>query len=138
MRIADAETVAGLSGQLGYPSTRAQIERRFRATEGDPDSRIFLAEGVDGAVLGWLHVFGVHLLESEGQAEIGGLVVDSRVKGQGVGTALVNAAEAWARERGYTDMAVRSNVIRTEAHKFYQRRGYTIIKSQYKFQKPLG
>ena len=98
---------------------------------------MFVAEGVDGAVLGWTHVFAVPLLESEGQAELGGLVVDARVHGQGIGRALVGAAEAWAIERGYAAMAVRSNVIRGGAHEFYKRLGYAILKSQYKFLKPL-
>jgi GNAT superfamily N-acetyltransferase len=48
------------------------------------------------------------------------------------------AAEAWARERGYARLTLRSNTIRTEAHRFYQDLGYTIVKSQHKFQKPLG
>lgn len=137
MTMGDSETVAGLSGQLGYPSTRAEIERRYRALDGNPDSQVLIAEGRDGAVLGWLHVFGNHLLESEGEAEVGGLVVDSRARGQGIGKRLMDAAEAWARGHGYTKVCVRSNTIRLETHRFYQRLGYNIMKSQYKFLKPL-
>ena len=138
MTTGDSDAVALLADQLGYPSTRAEIERRFQAIEGDPDSRLLVAEGPDAAVLGWIHVFGNHLLESEGEAEVGGLVVDSRARGQGIGKRLMEAAEAWARGRGYTKVCVRSNTIRLETHKFYQHLGYSILKSQYKFRKPLS
>lgn len=137
MRTDDSEVVAALAGQLGYPATRAEIERRFHSIDGHPDSRVLVAEGPDGKALGWIHVFGNHLLESEGNAEVGGLVVDSRARGQGIGRRLMDAAEAWAREHGYTGVSVRSNTIRLETHKFYQHLGYKILKSQYKFQKPL-
>ncbi len=133
----DVEQVAALAGELGYPSTPAQIEARFRAIEGDPDSRVLVASDPDGRVWGWLHVFGRHLMESEGAAEVGGLVVDSSARGRGIGRSLMAAAETWARERGYTQMCLRSNTIRLETHKFYQNLGYTIVKSQHKFQKPL-
>ena len=92
MTAADAEQVAFLAGELGYPSSRAQIEARFRAIEGNPDSRVFVASASDGCVLGWVHVFGHHLMESEGGAEVGGLVVDSRARGQGIGRSLMAAS----------------------------------------------
>src|SRR6266550_7468806 len=138
MTAADAEQVAALAGELGYPSTPAQIEARFRATEGDPDSRVFVASDSDGRVWGWVQTLGHHLLVSEGTAEVGGLVVDSRARGRGIGRSLMAAAEAWARERGYARLMLRSNTIRTEAHRFYEDLGYTIMKSQHKFQKLLG
>jgi GNAT superfamily N-acetyltransferase len=138
MTLADAEQVAALAGELGYPSSPAQIEARFRRVDGNPDSRVFVAADPDGKVWAWVHVFGHHLLESDGQAEVGGLIVDSRARGRGIGRSLMAAAEAWARERGYTRLTVRSNTIRTEAHRFYQDLGYTIVKSQHKFQKPLN
>jgi len=49
----------------------------------------------------------------------------------------MQAAEAWTLEKGCTSVYLRSNVIRTRAHKFYKRIGYTIVKSQYAFRKNL-
>lgn len=138
MRIEDTAAVARLATQLGYPSTAAQIERRLHALEQSPDARVLVAEAPDGAVLGWIHVFGRRMLESDPDAEIGGLVVDEAARGRGVGSALVASAEAWARERGYDIVSVRSNVIRAEAHEFYKSRGYQVLKSQYKLRKALS
>jgi len=137
MRIQDAEAVANLAGQLGYTSTSIQIERRFRALEEIPDSQVLVALNGDGAVVGWLHVFAGHAIESEGQAEVGGLVVDVNARGQGIGKALLKAAEAWARTRGCVEMRIRSNTIRTDAHEFYMHLGYAILKSQNNFKKSL-
>jgi GNAT superfamily N-acetyltransferase len=134
----DAEAVALLSTQLGYPSTGEQVARRFEAIQAAPDSHVIVAIGPSGGVAGWIHVFGNRLLESEPDAEIGGLVVDESVRGRGLGRALVAAAEAWARDRGYPVVSVRSNVVRTEAHEFYQERGYGIVKTQTKFRKTIA
>ena len=49
----------------------------------------------------------------------------------------MTSAEAWARERGFEVVSVRSNVIRIEAHEFYKSRGYQVLKSQYKLRKRL-
>ena len=134
----DAEGVAALSTQLGYPSTTEQTLRRFRGIGEAPDARVWVAEGLDGAIVGWIHLFGNRLLESDPDVEIGGLVVHEDARGRGVGRALVHAAEDWARERGYTMVSVRSNVIRKEAHEFYKGLGYQPTKSQFKFRKKLA
>ena len=133
----DAEGVATLSTQLGYPSTAEDTLRRFRGIGDAPDARVWVAQAPDGAIVGWIHLFGNRLLESDPDIEIGGLVVHEDARGRGVGRALVSAAEDWARERGYTMVSVRSNVIRREAHEFYRGLGYEPTKSQFKFRKKL-
>jgi len=137
MTIGDAAAVARLATQLGYPSTAAQIERRFDALDESPDARALIAQAPDGTVLGWIHVYGTRHLESDSGAEIGGLVVDEAARGQGVGSALMTSAEAWAKERGYEIVRIRTNVIRVEAHEFYKSRGYETLKSQYRLGKRL-
>lgn len=137
MKIEDAEAAARLASQLGYPSTAEQIERRFNALHGVDDARVFVAEGADGTPVGWIHIFGRRMLESDPDAEIGGLVVDERLRGRGIGKALMAFAEAWAQERGYRTVSLRSNVIRKDAHEFYKGLGYEVLKSQYKLRKQL-
>jgi GNAT superfamily N-acetyltransferase len=138
MTAADAGAAARLATQLGYPSTAEEVLRRFHAITALPESYVAVAVSDAGSVVGWIHVFGNRLLESEPDAEIGGLVVDESYRGRGAGTALVAAAEAWARERGYPVVSVRSNVVRQEAHEFYQERGYGVVKTQVKFRKTIA
>ncbi len=137
MKIEDAEAAARLATQLGYPSTAEQIERRFHALREAADARVFVAEGADGTPVGWIHVFGRRMLESDPDAEIGGLVVDERLRGRGIGKALMAVAEEWAREKGYRAVCLRSNVIRKEAHEFYKGLGYEVVKTQHKLRKQL-
>src|SRR5689334_4953458 len=94
----DAETIAALSDQLGYPSTPEQIAWRLAGLQG-PDDSILVAEEA-GRVMGWIHVQGTQRVESDPCAEILGLVVEESSRGQGVGHELVEAACAWAREKG--------------------------------------
>ena len=138
MAASDVEAAARLATQLGYPSTPEQVTRRFHAIEALPDSHVAVAVDEAGAVVGWIHVFGNRLLESEPDAEIGGLVVDEAVRGRGVGAALVAAAEAWAHQRGFPVVSVRSNIVRKDAHEFYQERGYGVVKTQIKFRKTIA
>jgi GNAT superfamily N-acetyltransferase len=91
-----------------------------------------------GEVAGWLHAATALRLESPPYAEIGGLVVEERRRGQGIGERLVRAAIGWAGERGYAELRVRSNVVRADAHRFYRRLGFASVKTQAVFALPLG
>ena len=65
-------------------------------------------------------------------------MVDTRHRGLGVGRLLVTAVEQWAWERGLDQMAVRSNVARSESHPFYERLGYVRAKTQHAYRKRLA
>ena len=130
----DAAILASLSTQLGYPSSPDQLRRRLTMVLGRSDHAVYVATH-DESVLGWLHVFVAERLETDLFAEIGGLVVDSSHRGSGIGTALLAKAEEWARDRGCRTLRVRSNVVREEAHRFYEERGYRRAKQQAVFDK---
>ena len=133
----DAEQVAGLSGQLGYPATSAQILRRMKGLKPASEHAVFVADLPGTGIVGWLHVSVAHVIESDTRAEVNGLIVADGQRSLGAGALLLDAAEKWARQRGCTAMNVRSNVIRERAHKFYERQGYEYYKSQKAFRRPL-
>ncbi|MBO9663202.1 GNAT family N-acetyltransferase [Dokdonella sp.] len=131
----DAQILAELCGQLGYPATRQQIVARLAAIEADPAARVFVAEDAEGRVVGWLHVAQqAHLVDDE-VAEVLGLVVAESTRGHGVGAELLRAAETWAHERGAAHLRVRSRIERERAHRFYERAGYQRRKTQHVFAK---
>ncbi len=76
-RRSDAERIAQLSGELGYPATAAQIATRLRQLKPASKHAVFVAESPDAAtgLVGWLHVSVSHLLESDIRAEVNGLIV---------------------------------------------------------------
>jgi GNAT superfamily N-acetyltransferase len=137
MTTSDADEVAALCGQLGYPSTVAQIAHRFSLLIEQRDNVVFVAEDGDEQIVGWIHVVGRVYLDADPFAQIGGIVVDERRRGQGVGRALLAQAEEWANSRGYDEIRLWSNVVRSEAHAFYEQLGYAPVKTSYVFSKPL-
>jgi GNAT superfamily N-acetyltransferase len=126
-----------LSLQLGYPSTRDEVESRLRGIQATTEHAVFVAELATGQVAGALDVFVMRTMESEPRVEIVGLVVDERFRCQGVGGRLLDRAEEWGRERGCAEIGLRSNIIRDRAHSFYERHGYRHLKTQKSFRKPL-
>jgi len=133
----DAETLAVLAGQLGYTSSPEQVRQRLEQIVQDPDNVVLVAEGEDGQVIGWVQVYRRELLIDDRHAELGGLVVAEGRRGQRVGQLLMEEVECWARARGCTAVYVRSNVIRERAHRFYERIGYEVIKTQRALRKSL-
>lgn len=132
----DAPTLAVLCGQLGYPCEAEEIAHRLAALRGHANDAVLVAEDA-GHVVALIHVLGVGHLVVAPFAEVGGLVVDVAWRGRGVGAALLAAAETWAAERGFEIMRIRSNVIREDAHRFYEAHGYTNTKRQIVFAKDL-
>lgn len=133
----DSDCVAALATQLGYPSTPDEIHQRFERLAGNDLHAVFVAESEADQAVGWIHIFACQLMESNTYAEIGGLVVDERCRGSGIGQRLLEQAEAWARAKACASIRLRSNIIRKEAHEFYLKRGYTITKTQHAFAKTL-
>ena len=132
----DAAALAELSTQLGYPAAADTLNQRLERVRGDGVGEVFVAT-VDGRVLGWTHVVPRLHLEEVPFAELAGLVVADGARGAGVGAALLSAAEHWAREHGFAQFRVRSNVVRERAHRFYLREGYVERKRQVVFDKAL-
>jgi len=135
-RADDAAAIAVLAGQLGYPATREEIERRLGEMNGREVQVVLVAEA-QGRVIGWAHVAVEGHLVTDVRAELRALVVAEEQRSGGVGRRLLEAAENWARERGCGEIGLRSNVLRERAHPFYLRNGYGHYKTQKTFRKKL-
>jgi GNAT superfamily N-acetyltransferase len=127
--------MAELAGQLGYPSSAADVERRVAGMDAAGEHVVFVARLADGSIAGWIGAFVYRSVEADARIEISGLVVDDRHRSQAVGRFLLERAEAWAREKGCSATGLRSNVIRERAHAFYERQGYEHTKTQKSFRK---
>ncbi|HKV65036.1 MAG TPA: GNAT family N-acetyltransferase [Rhodanobacteraceae bacterium] len=133
----DADELAKLSGQLGYPADAAAVLRRLDGMAEHHAGVVLVAVDPQGGLGGFAHVEPRRLLIAEPFAELAALVVSEMARGQRVGSALLAAAEAWAREQGFASMRVRSNILRERAHRFYLREGYAEKKRQAVFLKQL-
>jgi GNAT superfamily N-acetyltransferase len=133
----DHARMAELAGQLSYPSTPEEIARRLQGIKGSAEAAVFVAELDSGEIAGWIAVFLYRTVEADARAEVSGLVVDEGLRSQRVGERLLEHTEEWAREKGCRAIGLRSNVIRDRAHAFYERHGYTHVKTQKAFRKQL-
>ncbi len=135
----DAPLIARLSAQLGYPASGEQIRERLASMQAEPDTHgVFVADVAGHGIIGWAHVYMLRSLVSEPRAELGGLVVDEEWRGTGVGRALIAGVEQWARNRGLRALSLRSNIVREEAHRFYEWLDFEKSKTQIAFRKEIS
>ncbi len=135
LQIGDLAAVTDLGSQLGYPATEAQIARRMELLLAKSDEIVLVAENAKGQAVGWLHIRALTVLTADETGEICGMVVDKEHRSQGIGAQLLRAAERWVEAQGGRKIRVRSNVVRKDAHRFYERAGFRVTKTSLTLEK---
>ncbi len=133
----DADAIARLSGELGYPTTAADARRRLFDIKTSTNHAVMVAEDESGTVVGWIHVFRSRRLGGEPFAELGGLVVTETLRGHGIGSRLVAEAEDWAAEREIATLRIRTRTTRNDARLFYEDLDFVLTKTQVVFERQL-
>ena len=91
----------------------------------DPDRCVLLVAERAGRVIGMVTV---QLVVSTAEGATSGLledmVVEERARGDGVGARLLQAAEAWAFDRGATRIQLLADQMNRPALRFYRRMGW--------------
>ena len=87
-------------------------------------SMVFVAEDEHGERLGFATVSPSTHFTGEGQAYIGELATGETSEGRGVGKALVQACEQWARDQGYHFISLATGAANERALGFYRHMGY--------------
>ncbi len=136
-QLGDHERLADLAGQLGYPCTGIEVRNRLDGMQDPKQYATYVAELPAGQIAGWIGVYIFRSVALDSFAEISGLVVDQQIRSRGIGKALLDAAEQWARRQGCISIWVRSNVTRELAHRFYTHNGYDHVKTQKSLRKSL-
>ncbi len=136
LTVDDATAVTGLTEQLGYSGSPAQLRARIESMVRSED-RVAFAALFDTELLGWIDAAVERHLQADDTVVIGGLVVRETARGRGVGKKLCEEVEHWARTRGFMKVRVRSQIKREDAHRFYLRDGYRQVKTSLVFEKNL-
>lgn len=136
LRPDDADAVAALSASFGYPASASEVRPRIEVLADSKDRTAFAAV-LQNAVVGWIDAAVERHLQSEPVVTIGGLVVRDDLRGNQIGQQLCHAVEEWAAQIGIAAVRVRSQLKRTEAHRFYLRNGYIQTKTSAVFEKHL-
>jgi RimJ/RimL family protein N-acetyltransferase len=114
------------------PIDRERRTAQFRETIRSDDAQVFVAEA-DGEIVGELAAFG---RTSTGPATIG-MVVAAAWRGRGVGTALMDACVAWARESGVHKLSLEVFPWNEPAIALYRKFGFVEegrLRKQYRRQ----
>ncbi len=125
----DSRSIAKLSGQLGYETEFKVQQNRLKPILLSKEDCIYVATHND-QLIGWTHGFYTLRVETDPFVEIGGLVVDENFRNKGVGKKLVEFIFDWAKTKNCNLIRVRSNTIRVESHKFYEKLGFDLNKTQ--------
>jgi ribosomal protein S18 acetylase RimI-like enzyme len=132
----DTEFVAGLVSSLlefGSPawhdaSTFAAGFRRVLAgavRAQDARSTVLIAQGTDGTPLGFISLKVGHDATGVERGHVADLAVTEDAHRMGVGSALMGAGEAWARERRLPVLSLEVWSTNERALAFYTRLGYS-------------
>ena len=130
---ADVTAVNNLSQQLGYPLSESQTLQNIKAMLSRDDLTAFVAVKQDH-IVGWIGLAQIIIIESIPYCEITGLIIDENYRGKGIGKMLIEKAKDWTKEKESDKLKVRCNVIRAEAHLFYQHLGFIPTKQQTNFE----
>ncbi len=103
---------------------KAELQKVFERGNASATDELFCAE-LNGAVVGFCSYAIVNNLWQEGFISyIYALVVDEKLRGNGIGTQLINEAIRRSTQQGMKRVELDSGFPREQAHKFYEKLGF--------------
>ncbi len=133
--ISDAKDIYYINKtSLGYDYDLEKQKAKIQAVLNDSTQVIFVAE-TNNKVVGYIHLVNYDVIYADNFKNCLGLAVDNDYKRNGIGSALLNQAEIWAKENGAVGIRLCSGVEREKAHQFYQSQGYEVTKLQKNIKK---
>lgn len=133
---ADREFVVSLMPRLvefGPPAWRDAAQMTAHDTgvitesllNPSPGAAVFVAEDEDGTPLGFIHLHdATEHYNREEHGHVEDIIVAPAGEGRGVGRALLEKAEEWARSRGYRWLTLNVFAENVRAREVYRRLGY--------------
>jgi GNAT superfamily N-acetyltransferase len=125
-RTADAPRIRELLGQLGYAADLSHVQQRLAAVAESALDAVLVAEA-EHSIVGVASLHSFDLFHEPGRiGRITSFVVDAAVRGTGVGSLLVAAADDFFQRAGCIRAEVTSGNLRPDAHAFYEANGYIV------------
>ncbi|GAA1409226.1 N-acetyltransferase [Glutamicibacter uratoxydans] len=108
-------------------TTAAGYLAAFHAIDSDPAHFLAVVEDEHGKIVGTMQLTLLPGLARAGatRMQIEAVRVDEELRGRGIGSAMIQWAVAEAKRRGAGLVQLTSDSARTEAHRFYERLGFT-------------
>jgi GNAT superfamily N-acetyltransferase len=130
------EDSLGTHGDAWLPETQAAYEAAFAAIERSPENSLFVAVEGD-EVVGTFQLTFIPNLTGRGalRVKVESVKVKAARRSGGIGAQMMAFAEDHARTHGAAMLELTSNKTRTDAHRFYERLGFS--RSHEGFKKKL-
>ena len=120
----DAAALAQLMCELGYETTKSEMQMRMERIAADECYRTFVAV-LNGKVCGMIGTLTCPSYEhNDPGGRILALATLSTMRRRGIGRALIATAEKDFAHRGIRRVALNTRLAREDAHKFYESLGY--------------
>src|SRR6476661_7669687 len=113
----------------------------MRDARSRDDYEVFVAERPEGSLAGFVEVGTRPYTDGCDTSPVGYVeawYVDPDLRRQGVGRALLAAAEKWARARGYSEIASDARLDNLVSHAAHRRAGYEEVDRVVQFRKVLA
>jgi predicted N-acetyltransferase YhbS len=127
----DVPALAGLLAELGFPAPVTTIMDRLDTMLATNEVVLVATRGAEPLGLVTVHVTPV-LHRPTPVGRLTALIVTEKERGQGIGRALVTAAEEALAAKDCALVEVTSNSKLTDAHGFYKRLGYEVTSLRFK------
>ena len=118
------------------PPERVEVGRLY----AKPNYMVWLAESDEDEVVGFLEAQTCNRAdgcESDSILYIEGWFVEENFRQQGVGSALMQAAEAWAREHGIEELGSDALIDNHISHRAHKKLGFQEVDRQISYAKKL-
>lgn len=134
-KIEDVNAIYNLNhNEMGYEysidNTKYKLEYLLKS-----DKDVIFIATVQNIVIGYVHANDYDVIYAPHMKNIMGIAVSGEYKKHGIGKALLEEIEKWAKETGAFGIRLVSGSTRTGAHEFYKRCGYVGDKQQINFKK---
>lgn len=124
-QLQDAPAIIALLDALDYPRSEAFIKDKMEQMFANPYVHILVYED-EGKVLSFIVLEFLIQLGLKGDiARIGYFAVDEQARGKGIGNIMETHCAQLAVQKGCDRIEVHCHERRKDAHRFYQRQGYT-------------
>jgi ribosomal protein S18 acetylase RimI-like enzyme len=134
--INDAAALAQLMCELGYETTKSEMQTRMERIAADDCYRTFVAV-LGRKVCGMIGTLACPSYEhNEPGGRILALATLGTMRRRGIGRALIATAEEDFAHRGIRRVALNTRLAREDAHKFYESLGYQ--RNGWRFVKQLS
>ena len=126
---------------LWPPDSPAEADVDMRSWVARSDTAVLVCVRANGLLCGFAEVGTRPYADgcvSSPVAFLEGWFVDPDMRGHGVGRALVQAVEAWARDRGFSELASDAVLDNEIAHRAHEGVGFEEVERAVRYRKALA